>query len=116
MHFLMVRNRMTQEVLGDRILLAANPWLKLRGLMGTREIRAGSGMLFPRTNAVHGFFMQYGLRLVYLDRNQAVLATCLLRPWRVGPIVPRARYVLELPEHALVSVGDVLEWEFATDL
>lgn len=90
-------------VLGDHIRLANNPWLRLRGLMGVRTLSVGQGMLFPHTNAVHGFFMLIPLRLIYLGRSGAILRITELRPWSLGPIVRGAYWVLEIPLEASVE-------------
>lgn len=99
-------------VVGERIRVADHSWHRFWGLMGTRDLPDGDGMLFPWTNAVHGFFMRYPLAVVYLDCEGRVLVCVQLAPWRIGPIVRRARWVLELPvQYAnILKVGDQLEW------
>ncbi|PSR23941.1 MAG: DUF192 domain-containing protein [Sulfobacillus acidophilus] len=114
MRHISVRVSGTDEVVGSKIRLAHNPWQRFLGLMGTRDLPSGSGMLFEKTNAVHGFFMRYAVRLVFLDSQGRVLVVTQLKPWHVGPIVRQARYVLELPENAstgMVHPGDQLIWE-----
>lgn len=114
MTYLTVRVRSTGLVVGERVRLANGPWQRFLGLMGTSNLPPGSGMLFPKTNAVHGFFMHYSVRLAYLDRRGTVLKVAVLRPWRVGPIVRSARFVLELPDSPsseIVHPGDRLTWE-----
>lgn len=108
-----VENTKTHCVIGEHIRLASNPWLRFRGLMGVRSLAVGEGMLFPRTNAVHGFFMRIPLRLVYLNKQQEILRVALLQPWRIGPVVPKAYWVMELPgETPLEDLepGTALTW------
>lgn len=100
-------------LLGEDIRIADNPWRRFMGLMGTRDLPLGAGIIFPRTNAVHGFFMRYPIRLVYLDRKKVVLRVAVLDPWRLGPWVPKAFYVVELPlavpeEH--LRLGEEWQW------
>ena len=99
--------------LGDDIVMASNPWLRFRGLMATDELPRGAGMLFPRTNAVHGFFMRYPILTAYLDAQGTVLESRILKPWRVGPVVRRARYVVELPQELapLIQAGMRIVWK-----
>ncbi len=111
---LTVRVISSAVVLGGKIRLARNPWQRFLGLMGSPSLAPGSGMLFPRTNAVHSFFMRYPIRLLFLDAEGAVLAVTVLHPWRIGPVVRKASYVLELPDTAAtqtVQEGDRLIWE-----
>ncbi len=84
-------------LLGEDIHIADNPWRRFIGLMATQDLSLGSGLIFPRTNAVHGFFMRYPIRLVYLDRKKIVVRVAVLTPWHLGPWVPKAFYVVELP-------------------
>lgn len=113
MTYLTVRVPSTGLVLGERVRLAEGPWQRFLGLMGTRDLPSGSGMLFPHTNAVHGFFMRYPIRLAYIDKQGTVLAVSVLKPWRVGPVVRQARFVLELPDNPSTHIlhpGDRLTW------
>ncbi len=97
----------THEVVSDRIQLAANTWLRFRGLMGVRTLAVGEGMLFPHTNMVHGFFMRISIRLLYLNKEGVVLRTAILHPWSIGPWVRNAYWVLELPpETPIAHVGE----------
>lgn len=81
-------------------------WQRFRGLMGTRQLDADRGLLFPRTNSIHTFFMRYPINVVYLDRTYQVLRVDLMKPWRVGPIVWKAYWVLEVPHVPLtLTVG-----------
>lgn len=99
--------------LGDNIIMASNPWLRFRGLMGTDALPPGTGMLFPHTNAVHGFFMRYPILTAYLDAQGHVLDVRILKPWRVGPVVRGARYVLELPSdwEPTIKIGTRIMWK-----
>ena len=100
-------------ILGTRIRWARGIGERFVGLMGTRELPRGAGLLFPHTNAVHGFFMRYPIQLLYIGRDQTILAKAALPPWRIGPIVRGAYYVLELPVGVAdaVSIGERVEWK-----
>lgn len=114
MTYLTVRVPSTGLLLGDHVRLADGTWQRFMGLMGTPDLPSGGGMLFPKTNAVHGFFMRYAIRLAYLDAMGTVLAVVVLKPWRVGPIIRHARFVLELPDNPSTRIlhpGDRLTWE-----
>ncbi len=88
-------------------------WTRLRGLLGTRSLGPGQGLLLEPCNSIHMFFMSYPIDALYLDAENRVLRVVpALAPWRVGPTIHRARRVLELPAgHAArcgVQVGDRL--------
>ena len=67
------------------------------GLMGRRGLEKGRGLLIPRCNCVHTFFMRFPIDATFLDgKNRVVRTVRGVRPWR--PLVWggwRARKVLE---------------------
>src|SRR6185436_16519042 len=84
-----------------------------RGLMGVTEWRGRDGLVLEHCNSIHTFFMRMPIDVVYLDRDGQVLrADEAMRPWRIGPLVWRAKRVLELPAGAVARsetrVGDRL--------
>lgn len=111
--FVAVRNMRTLQLLGDHIQVADSFWLRFRGLMGTTSLDSGEGMLFPRTNSIHMFFMRYPLTIVYLSKDMRVLRSVVVQPWRIGPIVFKAQWVLELPSGSQPDIqkGDMLSIE-----
>ena len=70
---------------------------RARGLLGRDGLPPGEGLLIPRCNAIHTFFMSYPIDAVFLDKEgRAVKTVRNIRPWR--PFVWggfRARQVLE---------------------
>jgi uncharacterized membrane protein (UPF0127 family) len=111
--FVAVRNMRTLQLLGDHIQVADSFWLRFRGLMGTASLDPGEGMLFPRTNSIHMFFMRYPLTIVYLSKDMKVLRSVVVKPWSIGPILLKAQWVLELPDisQADIQTGDTVSIE-----
>ncbi len=97
--------------IGVQVVVAHSFWRRFKGLMGTVELSPGHGMLFPHTNSVHMFFMRYPLCVLYLTQDFIVLRRVVLRPWRIGPVVRRAYWVLEMPASVAsqISAGDSLD-------
>jgi uncharacterized membrane protein (UPF0127 family) len=63
----------TQVFLAD-LVIAKNPWTRMKGLLGTQDLSASAGMYFPGANSIHTFFMNYALDLVFLDSKMKVKA------------------------------------------
>lgn len=99
-----VVNLRSGEVIASQVTVAQSFGQRLKGLMGTDWLSADRGMLFPRTNAVHMCFMRYPLCVLYLTRELVVLRVVVIRPWRIGPVVKGAYWVLELPDSAAAKV------------
>ncbi len=97
------QSRLRVEADGARAVVsrgrfARSYWSRLKGLLGTRVLPDGDGLLIEPCNSIHMFFMAFPIDAVYLDDADRILRVAAeLKPWRVGPIVGRAKRVLELP-------------------
>jgi len=97
-------------ILAERVTLALTAWQRARGLLGTRTLPEGEALLLAPCNSVHTLGMRYPLYVLYLDGRNRVIWEGVLRPWRMGPYILRARRVNELPVSLAgnVKVGDVI--------
>jgi uncharacterized protein len=71
------------EVVCDRCLMATNSALRLRGLLGKKQLPAGEGILLRPCASVHTMFMRFAIDVVFCDGDLRVLA--------VAPEVPKWR-------------------------
>lgn len=87
----------TSEVLAERVLVADNPWLRLRGLMFKPQLEPGEGLLLSPCNSVHSCFMRFEFDAIFLDKhNQVIHVIEAMQPWRFSSLIWRAKKVLEL--------------------
>lgn len=100
-----VVNETTGAVLATRARAARTPLARMRGLLGTCDLPEGDGLLLDPCNNVHMFGMRYPLAAIYLDRTNRVLCCRELRPGQIGPLLFKAKTVLELPVAALERVA-----------
>ena len=71
------------NVVCERCLYARSPWLRMRGLLGRRELPAGEGVLLEPASSIHMLFMRFPIDAVFLDRDRRVKRVVEgLRPWR----------------------------------
>lgn len=108
-----VKNTSKHTVLGEQIILANNPWLRLKGLLGFHQLPESYGLWLTPCNSIHMFFMSIALDVVFLDKDLFVIEILEdFRPWHVSKIYPKAKHVLELPvgvvQHTKTSIGDQL--------
>jgi uncharacterized membrane protein (UPF0127 family) len=74
------------------------------------------GLLIRPCNSIHTFFMRMPIDVVFATREGVVLDVSPARPpWRVGPIVWRAAWVLELPAGAIAASGTRLDDHLAVE-
>jgi len=94
------------RVLVSRCGIAESFVPRFLGLMGRRSLSGDEGLLFPRCNSIHTFFMRFPIDVVFLDAQGKVLTVIeALRPWRM--LLPRlsAKHCLELAAHRSRELG-----------
>ena len=56
---------------------------RAKGLIGVKSLPPGEGLLIPRCNAIHTFFMSMTIDATFLDREDNVVKIVRgIRPWR----------------------------------
>ena len=91
-------NQTQNQPIADKVMVADNYWLRLKGLLGKKELNDGEGLWLKPCNSVHMFFMKIPLDLVFLDKDNKVIHLIEnLKPWQVSPVVKESKSVLELP-------------------
>ena len=89
-------------------------WSSLRGLIGSQPLAQGEGLLIVPCNSVHTHFMSFPIDVLYVDRDDRVVAmNQSMAPWRFGRLHRQAHFVIELPAGTLgrsgTEVGDQLQ-------
>ena len=100
-----LRHERTGEALATHLELASDSRARTRGLLGRTGLAAGSVMIIAPCNAIHTFFMQFSIDVVFVDRQGRVLKVRhRVRPWRIG-VALRAFAALEFPAGAISPSG-----------
>lgn len=74
----------TIEVCGIRARVARTFVERARGLIGTKLLPPGEGMLILKCNAIHTFFMSFPIDATFLDKNNNIVKVVRnIRPWRL---------------------------------
>lgn len=109
-----------QAVIADKCIVAESFVDRFMGLMGKTAFSSGQGMLFPRCNSVHVWFMRISIDVVFLrlESKQKGIWKVLavhsgVKPWKLIPLWNlRATEVLELPvgtiQRSQIQPGDDL--------
>lgn len=108
-------NRTRGTVLGSQVRAATTFLRRLKGLLGTRELRKDDGLWIAPCSSVHSFGMRYPIDVCFLDGAGEVVAVFpALSPNRMIRPVFRAAAALELPAGTLAATGtekgDLLEF------
>lgn len=82
-----------------------------RGLIGADSV--GEPLVLEPCNWVHTVGMRTAIDVVYVQADNTVIATAHMRPWRVGPVTRKARFIIEAAPGSLerwnVKPGDKIE-------
>jgi uncharacterized membrane protein (UPF0127 family) len=97
--------------------LANTFWLRLRGLLGAVPLQKKEGLILVGEKSIHTLFMSFPIDVVYVDKEHRVIRTdANMVPYRLGPLVVRSAYVLEMPVGTIAEtqtrVGDQLRFEY----
>jgi uncharacterized protein len=108
-----VKNLTRGNLVADQCRLAEGFWPRLRGLLFTRPLGEGEGLLIDPCQSVHTVMMGYSIDVLFLDKNGRVAHLIdAMRPYRASKFVWSARSVLELPAgtaaRTRTAVGDLL--------
>lgn len=98
----------TGRELAENVAVATTLLSRAKGLLGRSQLPPGEGLLITPCNGVHTFLMKFPIDLVFLDRENRIIATMEnLRPQRMTKLLPQARSVLELPAGTVSASGSV---------
>jgi uncharacterized protein len=117
MRYVRVVNRTRGEVLAERAELATSSWARFWGLMGRRELSAGSGLVLQPGGGIHTWFMRIPIDVLHVGKNGVVSHVLRgIKPWRFGPLLVGGKQAIELPTGAAASTqpGDEIEIEDVT--
>ena len=71
------------EVNGVRARVARTMFARMKGLIGTKSLPPGEGLLILHCNSIHTFFMSFAIDATFLDRDDRVVKIVRgIRPWR----------------------------------
>lgn len=114
--FCKITHPVSQKVLGSKIQLANNFYLRLKGFMFDSKVEHKDGILFEGSTGIHTCFMRFRLDVLFLDKNFKVRKIYQgLKPWRMTRFDWKTYWILELPENSLgdfIQEGDFLEVEY----
>jgi uncharacterized membrane protein (UPF0127 family) len=102
-----VKSLKNQQLIADKCHVAESFSERLTGLIGKTRLEAGFGMLFPRCNDIHMWFMRIPIDVVFARADLSADGKSVLRvtrvvesvkPWRLLPLRDgSASETLELP-------------------
>jgi uncharacterized membrane protein (UPF0127 family) len=111
--YVRIANLTRDTTVAERCRVASSTRDRTVGLLGTKELRRGEGLLIERSPSIHMFFMRYAIDVLFIDRHLRVTRLVRdLRPWRIVGWARGARDCIELPTGTIArtqtAIGDQL--------
>jgi uncharacterized protein len=108
-----INNITKNVVLAQEAIVASKLWQRVKGLLGQKELKPGSGLVLKPCNSVHTFFMLFSIDVLFLDKaNRVIKAVSGLKPFRLTPLYFNAYITIELPvgviQASKTAQGDIL--------
>ena len=74
----------SQEIIAKEVITVENFFLRLKGLMGQKDLDQGTAFwLLPCKGGIHTFFMYFPLDLIFVNRNLEVTHVYHnVQPWK----------------------------------
>lgn len=110
-----VTNATKQTILGTEIKVADNFFARLAGLLPTKTLLQGAGLLIKPCASVHTLGMRYAIDVIFVDAGNEVVKVVHSLPAGKLASAAKSKYVLELPAGTAAAqateVGDRLVLE-----
>lgn len=109
-----VANLTRKTLLAASVEVADSGPKRSKGLLGRKGLAPGTGLWIIPCEAVHTFWMQFPIDLVYLDRSYRIRKLkSSVGPWRLSACLS-AHSILELAPGTIretrAELGDILEF------
>lgn len=95
--------------MAEQVRLANNFFLRLRGLLFTKSLPSGKGLLISPCKSIHSIGMSYAIDAVFLDSTNNVVGVISdFKPGQISAIYWKAVNCLELPAGTIAQSSTVI--------
>lgn len=99
MQILCLIHEKSGSIIGDQIVCANTPLLRLVGLLGKKKLPVGAGVWLQPSSGVHTFGMRFAIDVLGLDAELRVVRLWAnLPPQRITSVDFRVKSVVELAQ------------------
>jgi uncharacterized membrane protein (UPF0127 family) len=110
----MISNLTRGATIASRIVIAQNPWQRMKGLLGAKDFPQGDALVITHCNSIHMFFMKFPIDVIFCDQQDKVVGLCSnIKPFYLSPVYFKASYAIELPTGTITAsktqIGDQID-------
>lgn len=96
-------NQRNDSIVAENVEIAKTIRARLVGLIGRKDLPAGSAFIIPGCRQVHTFLMRFPIEVIFTDAKGRVIGTESVRPNRISGYCRRAVKAIELPAGTISS-------------
>ena len=87
----------TGKIIADNLEMKDTFLGRLIGLLATKNLKAGQGIILKPCTQIHTCFMRFAIDVVFISKDFKVLKVIKnMRAWKFSPIVLKSIYTLEV--------------------
>ncbi len=91
-------NKTKSVVFAEDVVTASNPFKRMKGLLGRKELKLGQALILKPCNSIHTIFMRFPIDVLFVDKNSRVIRSISsLKPFCITCVYFNAAFAIELP-------------------
>ena len=105
-----IKNMTQNNILALNVVLADTFLTRLKGLLATKQLETGKGLVIRPCSSIHTVGMNYDIDVVFVGSDDNVLKVVSNMPANRFALCRKSSYIIELPagtiEATVTTVGD----------
>lgn len=96
-------------VLVENCYVAQKLLARMRGLLGSTELKSEEALWLSPCQQVHMWFMKFPIDVVFISHDGSIVGMESLKPWRISKFYWKAHAAIE------IAAGSLQKWNLKTE-
>ena len=105
---MIIKNMSQNTIIASKGSLADTFFSRLKGLLCTKKLDQGKGLIIRPCNSIHTVGMKYAIDVVFLDSQDKIIKIINYMPAGMFSLCIGSSYVVELPAGTIEATGTVV--------
>ena len=94
---MIIKNQTRDITLVKHCVVADTFFTRLKGLLGSKPLKSGEGLLLKNEKSIHTFFMTFPIDVIYINQALEIIKFDQnVVPFKIKGYVSKAVYILEM--------------------
>lgn len=102
---MIIENFTQNTIIASDAVLAKTFFVRLKGLLGTKKLDTGKGLVIRPCSSIHTVGMNYDIDVVFVGSDDNVLKVVNNMPANRFSLCRKSSYVVELPAGTIEATG-----------